>query len=390
MVAYTKMADKKDYYETLGVARNATEAEIKKAYRRLAMKHHPDRNPDDKTAEEKFKNIQAAYEVLSDERKRAAYDQFGHAGVDQSAGMGGAGPGGFNQGGFGDIFDSVFGDIFGGAAGGRGRGGPRVFRGADLRYDLDLKLEEAVAGTEIKIRVPKLVVCHECHGSGAKKGSTPVTCPTCGGQGQVRMQQGIFSLQQTCPQCRGSGKIVKDPCTVCNGQGRVRDTKTISVKIPAGVDVGDRIRLTGEGEAGENGGPPGDLYVHVNVLPHPIFERDGTNLHCDVPISFAMATLGGEIEVPTLDGRVKLKIPPETQSGKLFRLRGKGVRSVRTSSKGDLLCRVMVETPVNLTRHQKELLREFDKAMDEDGKQHSPKANSWLDGVKKFFDGMTN
>lgn len=379
------MATKKDYYETLGVAHNATEAEIKKAYRRLAMKFHPDRNTGDKSAEEKFKDIQAAYEVLSDERKRAAYDQFGHAGVDQSAGMGGAGPGGF-----GDIFDSVFGDIFGGVAGGRGRGGPRVFRGADLRYDLELKLEEAVAGTEIKIRVPKLVGCHECHGSGAKKGSSPVTCPTCGGQGQVRMQQGIFSLQQTCPQCRGGGKIIREPCIVCSGQGRVRDTKTISVKIPAGVDVGDRIRLTGEGEAGENGGPSGDLYVHVNVLQHPIFERDGTNLHCDVPISFAMATLGGEIEVPTLDGRVKLKIPPETQSGKVFRLRGKGVRSVRTSGKGDLLCRAMVETPVNLTRQQKDLLREFDRAMNEDGKQHSPKAYSWLDGVKKFFDGMTN
>lgn len=377
---------KRDYYEVLGVSKNATEAELKKAYRRLAMKYHPDRNPDSKEAEEKFKEAKEAHDVLSDQKKRAAYDQFGHAGVDPSMG-GGAGAG---AGGFGDIFDSVFGDIFGGGGGG-GRGGrERVYRGADLRYDLDLNLEDAVAGTTIKIRVPKLVQCEVCNGSGAKKGSTPVTCPTCNGIGQVRMQQGFFSIQQTCPQCRGAGKIIDDPCTSCRGQGRVRDSKTISVKVPPGVDTGDRIRLSNEGEAGENNGPPGDLYVHISVKDHPIFTRDGADLYCDVPISFATATLGGELEVPTLDGRVKLKITEETQTGKQYRLRGKGVRTVRSSAKGDLMCRVQVETPVNLNKKQKELLQEFENSMRDGGKRHSPQASSWLDGVKKFFEGITD
>ncbi len=377
------MAAKRDYYEILGVARNATDVEIKKAYRRLAMKYHPDRNPDNKDAEEKFKEAKEAYDVLADERRRAAYDQFGHAGVDPRAGAGGFGGQGF--GGFGDIFDSVFGDIFGGGA----RGGERVFRGADLRYDLELTLEEAVAGTTIKIRIPKLVHCETCAGTGARKGSSPSACPTCNGLGQVRMQQGFFTVQQTCPQCRGSGKIISDPCTDCRGQGRVRDSRTISVKVPPGVDSGDRVRLSGEGEAGESGGPPGDLYVHIAVRPHPIFQREGTNLHCDVPISYAAAALGGELEVPTLDGRVKLRIPSETQSGKLFRLRGKGVRSVRTSAKGDLICRVVVETPVKLTKRQKELLRELDESMTSNGDHHSPRATSWLEGVKRFFETMT-
>ena len=370
------MAEKRDYYEILGLSRNATEAEIKKAYRRLAMKHHPDRNPDNAKAEEKFKEAKEAYDILSDERKRTAYDQFGHAGVDTSSAGG--------VGGFGDIFDSVFGDIFGG--GGARGGRERVYRGADLRYDMDLNLEEAVAGKTIKIRVPKQIQCESCGGSGAKKGSTPVSCPTCNGIGQVRMQQGFFSVQQTCPQCRGKGKTINDPCNICRGQGRVRDSKTISVKVPPGVDTGDRIRLTGEGEAGENNGPSGDLYVHVLVKEHAIFTRDGINLHCDVPISFVTAALGGELEIPTLEGKVKLKIPAETQSGKLFRLRSKGVRSVRTSSKGDLLCRVMVETPVKLTKKQKELLSEFEESTNNNGHKHSPQAHSWLDGVKRFFD----
>lgn len=374
------MANKRDYYEVLGVAKNATDAELKKAYRRLAMKHHPDRNPDDKQAEEQFKEAKEAYDILSDERKRSAYDQFGHAGVEQQFG-GGQGAG---AAGFGDIFDSVFGDIFGGGR----HGGERVFRGSDLRYDMELSLEEAVNGTTTKIRVPRLVGCEVCQGSGAKKGSTPSKCPTCDGIGQVRMQQGFFSIQQTCPQCRGNGKIISDPCTTCHGNGRVRENKTISVKVPPGVDTGDRIRLTGEGEAGEKGGPSGDLYVHVIVREHPIFTRDGTSLHCDVPISFTMAALGGEIEVPTLDGKVSLKIPAETQSGKLFRLRGKGVRSVRTTNKGDLICKAIVETPVNLDKRQKELLQEFERSMEHDNKKHSPKARSWLDGVKEFFENM--
>lgn len=373
---------KRDYYEVLGVAKNATEAEIKKAFKRLAMKYHPDRNPDDKAAEEKFKEAKEAYEILTDVQKRAAYDQFGHAGVDPSAGGGGGyGPGGA---GFSDIFGDVFGDIFGGGAG--ARGSTRAYRGSDLRYNLELSLEEAVMGTTVKIRIPTLVECGVCDGSGAKKGTSPQTCPTCHGHGQVRMQQGFFSLQQTCPRCHGSGKIITDPCSACHGQGRVQEHKTLSVKVPAGVDEGDRIRLSGEGEAGLHGGPSGDLYVQIHVREHSIFARDGNNLACEVPISFVTAALGGELDVPTLGGRVKLKIPAETQSGKLFRLRGKGVRSVRGGEVGDLICRVMVETPVNLTGKQKELLREFEASLG--GDRHSPKASSWLDGVKKFFEDM--
>jgi len=373
---------KQDYYELLGVARNVSEAELKKAYRRLAMKYHPDRNPDDKKAEEKFKEAKEAYDVLSDARKRAAYDQFGHAGVDAAAAGAGA-HGGFRNANFSDIFDDVFGDIFGARA-----GRSAVQRGADLRYDLELSLEEAVRGSTVKVRVPTHVACKTCEGSGAKKGTSPVTCTTCGGQGQVRMQQGFFSIQQTCPRCRGAGKIISDPCTTCHGHGRVKETKTLSVKIPAGVDTDDRIRLAGEGEAGEHGGPAGDLYVLVRVRSHPIFVREGSDLHCEMPIGFVTAALGGELDVPTLEGRVVLKIPAETQTGKLFRLRGKGVRPVQGGRIGDLLCRVVVETPVNLSEQQKEQLREFERSLQEKSEKHNPRARGWLDGVKKFFEDL--
>ncbi|MCW8194703.1 molecular chaperone DnaJ [Proteobacteria bacterium 005FR1] len=371
---------KRDYYEVLGVSKGASEQELKKAYRRIAMKCHPDRNPDDKTAEDKFKEASEAYEVLSDADKRAAYDQFGHAGVSGAGGMGG-GAGGFGN--FSDIFGDVFGDIFG-AAGGRGRGGPS--RGADLRYTLELSLEDAVRGTTVQIKVPTLVACEPCDGTGSREGSRPSTCTTCGGIGQVRMQQGFFSVQQTCPNCRGRGSIITDPCRTCHGQGRVEETKTLSVKVPPGVDSGDRIRLAGEGEAGMEGGPPGDLYVQVAVKPHEFFERDGKNLYCEVPISFVDAALGGELEVPTLDGRVKLKVPAETQTGKLFRLRGKGVTPVRGGAPGDLMCRVVVETPVNLNSKQKELLREFQDSMSDN--KNSPRQSSWFEGMKNFFGDM--
>jgi molecular chaperone DnaJ len=373
---------KRDYYEVLGLSRDAAESDIKKAYRRLAMKFHPDRNPEDPTAAERFREASEAYEVLTDAEKRQAYDRFGHAAVDGNGGMGG----GFAGGGFGDIFGDVFGDIFGGA-GGRGRSS--VSRGADLRYSLELDLEQAVRGDNVEIRIPVLAACDDCDGSGSKPGSSASKCPDCGGMGQIRVAQGFFSLQQTCPRCRGSGQIITDPCTTCGGQGRVERRKTLNVRIPPGVDTGDRIRLTGEGEAGLNGGPPGDLYVQVEVQEHPIFTRDGRNLFCEVPIDFVDAALGGDLEVPTLDGRVKLKIPPETQTGKLFRLRGKGVTPVRGGGVGDLLCRVMVETPVNLTEKQKQLLREFQASVSDGGEKHSPKGTSWFKGVKDFFDGLT-
>ncbi|MBN3564001.1 molecular chaperone DnaJ [Aliamphritea spongicola] len=377
---------KRDFYEVLGVAKDASDRDIKKAFRRMAMKYHPDRNPDDKEAEEAFKEVNEAYEILSDQQKKAAYDQYGHAGVDPN-GMGGGGFGG-GAGGFSDVFGDVFGDIFGGAGGG-GRRRSHVQRGADLRYTMDLTLEEAVKGCEKTITVPTLVGCNTCDGSGAKPGTSAKTCGTCGGVGQVRMQQGFFSVQQTCPTCHGEGQVVSDPCNDCHGQGRIEETKKLSVKIPAGVDTGDRIRLAGEGEAGTHGGPSGDLFVQMNVRDHAIFERDGKHLFCEVPISFIDAALGGELEVPTLESRVKLKIPAETQTGKLFRLRGKGIKPVRGGAVGDLLVRAIVETPVNLSNRQKELLREFESAMDDSQQHHAPKKTGFFDSVKKFFEDMT-
>ena len=373
---------KRDFYEVLGVAKNATDDEMKKAYRRLAMKYHPDRNPDNKEAEEKFKEANEAYEMLTNADKRAAYDRYGHAGVDPSMG-GGGGAGGA---GFGDIFGDVFGDIFGG--GGRG-GQQRSNRGADLGYTMELDLEEAVRGTKAQIRVPTQVECEPCDGSGAKKGTSATPCRTCNGSGQVRVQQGFFVMSQTCPTCHGRGKVIPSPCSSCHGEGRVRKQKTLEVKIPAGVDTGDRIRLTGEGEAGAHGGPAGDLYVQVSVRDHRIFKRDGADLYCEVPLDFTAAALGGEIEVPTLDGRVKLRIPDGTQTGKLFRLKGKGVKPIRSHAPGDMLCRIVIETPVHLTAKQKELLKDFQASLDGEDRKQSPNKESFLSGVRKFFDEMT-
>jgi molecular chaperone DnaJ len=374
------MAAKRDLYEVLGVNRDASDEEIKKAYRKLAMKWHPDRNPDNAKAEENFKEAKLAYEVLSDAGKRATYDQYGHAGIDPSVAAGA----GFGAGGFGNFADA-FGDIFGDIFGGGGRTRSNVYRGADLRYNLEISLEDAARGTETRIRIPAMEECAACHGSGAKPGTHPVTCTTCGGHGQVRMQQGFFSIQQTCPKCHGSGKVVQSPCQTCQGAGRVKQHKTLSVKIPGGVDEGDRIRLSGEGEAGVNGGPPGDLYVVIHIKPHSVFQRDHNDLHCEMPISFTTAALGGEIEIPTLDGYAKIKVPPETQTGKVFRLRSKGIKGIRSSTHGDLLCHVVVETPVNLTARQRELLAELESIDRDDAGRHNPKAKSWLDKVKEFF-----
>jgi len=369
---------KRDYYEVLGVNRDAPEEDIKKAYRKLAMKWHPDRNPENPKAEEHFKEAKEAYEILSDTQKRAAYDQFGHAGVDPTAAAGAGAGAGFGN--FADAFGDIFGDIFGG-----GRGRSNVYRGADLRYNLEISLEDAARGTETRIRIPAMEECGTCHGSGAKSGTSPTVCPTCSGHGQVRMQQGFFSIQQTCPRCHGTGKIVASPCAPCGGAGRIKQHKTLSVKIPAGVDEGDRIRLSGEGEAGANGGPPGDLYVVVHLKPHPVFTRDHNDLHCEMPISITSAALGTDIEIPTLDGYAKIKVPAGTQTAQMFRLRGKGIKGVRSSAHGDLICHVVIETPVQLTARQKELLLELEAINQKDAGKHNPRAKSWMEKVREFF-----
>src|SRR5690625_2384085 len=374
---------KRDYYEVLGVHKNASSDEIRKAYRRLAMKYHPDRNPDSKEAEDKFKEAKEAYEMLSDENKRAAYDRFGHAGVDpNAAGHAGAGMGGadFAEA-FGEIFGSAFGDVFGGGQ----RRGPQVYRGNDLKYTLDISLEQAANGFDTEIRVPSWENCETCSGSGAKPGTEPVTCHTCGGQGAVRMQQGFFSVQQTCPTCHGTGTEIKEPCRSCDGVGRIRRNKTLQVTIPAGIDDGMRIRSAGNGEPGVNGGPPGDLYVEIRLKPHGIFQRDGEDLHCELTIPFTMAALGGEIEVPTLSGRTTMTLPEGTQTGKTFRLRGRGIRGIRSSYPGNLYCHIVVETPVRLTDEQKDLLRQFEASLDQGGDKHSPNSKSWKERVKNFF-----
>ncbi|MDO4904604.1 MAG: molecular chaperone DnaJ [Lautropia sp.] len=378
---------KRDYYNVLGVGKNATEDEIKKAYRKMAMKYHPDRNPDDAKAEEKFKEAKEAYEVLGDARKREAYDRFGHSGVE---GMGGAGgPGGFGGGGsaggfgsFAEAFGDIFGDIFGGGGGGRG-GANQVYRGADLRYAMDVTLEQAANGYETEIRVPSWEHCTTCKGSGAKPGTKAKTCGTCNGQGQVRMQQGFFSVQQACPTCHGSGKVVTDPCEACDGAGRIKKNKTLQVKVPAGIDDGMRIRSAGNGEPGLNGGPSGDLYVEIRIKEHPVFKRDGDDLHCEVPISIVTAALGGSIQVPTLGGSAEIELPEGVQPGKVFRLRGKGIKGIRSASPGDLYAHITVEIPVRLTDKQKQLLRELDQSLSD--AKHSPQTRSWKDRLKEFF-----
>ena len=376
---------KRDYYEVLGVDRQAGDAELKKAYRRLAMKHHPDRNAGDDAADRKFREIQEAYAVLSDSEKRAVYDRFGHDAVAGAGAQAGPGAAGFGAG-FEDIFGDVFGDVFGRGRG-RGRAEPQARGGADLAYRLELDLEEAVFGVTRELGVEIPGVCDTCGGSGCAPGTQPETCPTCHGRGEVVSQQGFFSVRQTCPTCHGEGRIIRVPCHACHGTGRVRKERTLRVKIPPGVDQGDRVRLSGEGEAGMRGGPAGDLYVEVRVRPHQLFQRDGDHLYCEVPVSYAAAALGGTVEVPTLDGHVSLKIPPETQTGKALRLRGKGVRSVRSRAPGDMICKLTVETPVNLSARQRELLEELEASLT-GHELHSPRTGSWRERGRSFMDNL--
>jgi molecular chaperone DnaJ len=381
---------KRDYYDVLGLPKNASDEDIKKAYRKLAMKFHPDRNQGDdaKKAEERFKEAKEAYEMLSEPQKRAAYDMHGHAGVDPN--MGGFRQGGQEGfGGFADAFGDIFGDLFGGAAGGaagrRPGGGQQVYRGNDLSYAMEIALEEAAHGKESQIRIPSWEVCDACEGSGAKPGTSAKPCPTCTGSGTVHLRQGFFSIQQTCPNCRGTGKIIPEPCTTCSGVGKLKKQKTLEVKIPAGINEGMRIRSAGNGEPGTNGGPAGDLYIEIRIKQHDIFERDGDDLHCSVPVGVTTAALGGSIEVPTLGGKAEIELPEGTQHGKTFRLRGKGIKGIRSSYPGDLYCHVSVETPVKLTDHQRKLLKELDESFRSAGDRHSPNAKSWTDRVKDLF-----
>ena len=372
---------KRDFYEVLGVPKNASDDEIKKAYRKLAMKWHPDRNQGDASAESKFKEVKEAYEMLSDAEKRGAYDQYGHAGVDPNMRGGAGGPGGF-----GDAFGDIFGDIFGGGRrGGGGGGGRQVFRCNDLSYAMDITLEEAAAGKESQIRIPSWDSCTPCDGTGAKPGTQAKTCTTCHGAGQVQMRQGFFSVQQTCPHCHGKGKIIADPCNTCHGQGQTKTNKTLEIKIPAGIDDGMRIRSTGNGEPGQNGGPPGDLFIEIRLRKHDIFERDGDDLHCQVPVNMTSAALGGEIDLPTLAGKATIEIPEGTQNGKTFRLRGKGIKGVRSSIAGDLYCHIVTETPVKLTEHQRKLLKELDESFKKNRDKHSPNGGGWFEKAKAFF-----
>ncbi|MCY7315997.1 MAG: molecular chaperone DnaJ [Rubrivivax sp.] len=385
---------KRDYYDVLGVPKNATEEDIKKAYRKLAMKHHPDRNQGDgaKASEDKFKEAKEAYEMLSDASKRAAYDQYGHAGVDPNLG-GRGGPGQEGFGGFAEAFGDIFGDIFGGTAGGaaggaagrRAAGGQQVFRGSDLTYAMEITLEEAAFGKDTQIRVPTWEGCEPCKGSGAKPGTQPKTCNTCNGSGTVHLRQGFFSIQQTCPHCHGTGKLIAEPCVTCNGAGKLKKQKTLEVKIPAGINEGMRIRSAGNGEPGTNGGPAGDLYIEIRVKQHEIFERDGDDLHCTVPVGLTTAALGGSIEVPTLGSKAEIELPEGTQHGKTFRLRGKGIKGLRSSYPGDLYCHMAVETPVKITEQQRKLLKELDDSFRHAGDRHSPNTKSWTDRVKDLF-----
>lgn len=387
---------KQDYYETLGVGRDASADELKKAYRKLAMKYHPDQNPDDKTAEQKFKDLNEAYDVLKDEQKRAAYDRFGHAAFDGSGPFGGGGGGGFHQAGdgdfsstFADIFEDMFGDFMGGggAAGARrAAGGAGGARGSDLRYNLEITLEEAFNGNQTQIKVPTAVSCDTCKGSGGKDGARPTTCQTCQGRGRVRAQQGFFTIERTCAACGGMGETISDPCPKCSGAGRVQKEKTLSVTIPAGVDDGTRIRLAGEGEAGQRGGAAGDLYLFISVRPHEFFQRDAANLYCRVPLPMTTAALGGSVEVPTIEGkRAKVSIPAGTQTGDQFRLRGKGMSILRSTNRGDMYIEVAVETPVNLNAEQKKMLKDFE---DKAGKKTSPESEGFFSKVKELWEDM--